>query len=104
MKKKIRKPVGQRLSPVLEEIEDMLWEFELFCPGIRPKYTTEGFRASIKIFASGLLDKMWIYEDKNKVPLKDRKRCAEKAGQDIRKIVKKYTGIDNYDLYNKKKK
>ena len=49
--------IGEKLSPVLVEIEDTLWEFEYDYPQIRPEYTTEGFRATCKIFMSAMMDK-----------------------------------------------
>lgn len=41
--------IGKKLSPVLEEMEATLWEYEAF-NGAKPNYTLEGFRASTKIF------------------------------------------------------
>ena len=46
--------IGKKLSPVLEEMEATLWEYEAF-NGAKPNYTLEGFRASTKIFMSALL-------------------------------------------------
>jgi hypothetical protein len=96
MKHKI---IGQKLSPVLTEIEDALWDFEYNCSNQQPKYTTEGFRASIKIFMSALLDKMWDYQEEKNVSQKSREKQAKKAGEDIRKFIKQFTGIDSHDLY-----
>lgn len=50
--------IGKKLSPVLEEMEATLWEYEAF-NGAKPNYTLEGFRASTKIFMSALLDKFF---------------------------------------------
>lgn len=47
--------IGKKLSPVLEEMETTLWEYEAF-NGAKPNYTLEGFRASTKIFMSALVD------------------------------------------------
>ena len=35
--------IGKKLSPVLEEMEATLWEYEAF-NGAKPNYTLEGFR------------------------------------------------------------
>jgi hypothetical protein len=50
--------IGKKLSPVLEEMETTLWEYEAF-NGAKPNYTLEGFRASTKIFMSALVDKFF---------------------------------------------
>jgi hypothetical protein len=95
---------GEKISPILEEIEDTLWEFESNYPTIPHKFTTMGFRAAIKIFMACLMDKMWIKQEKEKVDFKIRLDLAEQAGKDIRALVKKYTDIDSHDLYKVKKK
>lgn len=43
--------IGKALSPVLEEIERKLWQFETN-GGDKPNYDLAGFRASMKIFMS----------------------------------------------------
>jgi hypothetical protein len=97
------KTLGQKISPVLNEIEDALWDKEFNLPNQPHKYTTEGFRSSIKIFMSAILDKMWDYQNKKKVPQKVKEKQARKAGKEIRKFIKQYTGIDSHDLYKHEK-
>lgn len=50
--------IGKKINPILVEIEETLWEFESNYP-TKPEYNIDGFRASIKIFMSALMDKMW---------------------------------------------
>lgn len=50
--------IGKNISPILEEIEKTLWEFEINNQ-IKPEYTIEGFRGAVKIFMSVIIDKMW---------------------------------------------
>ena len=95
--------IGKKLSPILTEIENALWEFEYNRPNERPKYSAEGFRGAIKIFMSALLDKMYQYQDENSLPLKWRTKMAEKAGKEIKKLVAEYTGINTHNLYKKTK-
>jgi hypothetical protein len=90
--------IGQKLSPILEEVEGELWEFEAN-RGIKPEYTNEGFRAATKIFMSVVLDKMWELQESENIPIEDRSNMATKAGEDIRQLVKNYTNIDCHDLY-----
>ena len=91
--------IGQKLSDILSEIEETLWEFEFNHPDQKPNYTTEGFRASIKIFMSALLDKMWELQSDEHMDIDTRMKMAEKAGHEIRKIVKIYTDIDTHQLF-----
>ena len=88
--------IGKKLSPVLEEMEATLWEYEAF-NGAKPNYTLEGFRASTKIFMSALLDKA------EGVSQEDTLKAVEKLGQDVRALVFNATGIDTHLLYNRTK-
>jgi hypothetical protein len=54
--------IGKKLSPILSEIESALIEFEINVAR-PPEYTDEGFRASVKIFLSVMLDKMWKLQE-----------------------------------------
>ena len=90
--------IGQKLSPILEEIEMTLLEFEAN-RGIKPEYTIEGFRAGIKIFMSVMVDKIFELQENENMTLEDRLKMVEKVGGEIRKIVKVYTDIDTHELY-----
>jgi len=96
------KPIGTELSPMLIEIEDLIWDFEYDNPKEQGKYSKEGFRGAIKIFMSALLDKMWDFQEENKISQEDRIKKAEEAGQIVRLFIKSYTGIDSIDLYKNK--
>ena len=89
--------IGQKISPILVEIEDALWEFDL--TGQKPDYTTDGFRAAIKIFMSVLMDKIWELQQDEKIDMKDRINMVQKAGEDVRELIKTYTDIDCHKLY-----
>lgn len=90
--------IGKSLSPILEEIEHTLWEYELN-NGQKPNYTIQGFRASVKIFMSTLLDKSWELQENENISSEDRMKMAESIGTEIRKLIKTYTDIDTVDLY-----
>lgn len=92
--------IGQQISPLLETIEDALWEHD-FRNGKPPEYTIGGFRASIRIFASALIDQLWNLQEKEGIDMEDREAMSEKCGQEIRKLVKTFTDIDTHDLYKK---
>ena len=90
--------IGHKLSPVLCEIESALWEFEEQELG-NPKFTKEGFRAILKIFMCGIMDKMWEMQLAEEIDMNIRGEMARKCGEEIRKIVKVYTGIETINLY-----
>lgn len=94
--------IGKRISPILEEIESTLWEFEAN-RGIKPEYTIEGFRAATKIFMSVLMDKIWELQQDEKIEMQDRINMVTKAGEEVRALVKRYTDIDCHELYKNKK-
>lgn len=87
--------VGTKLSPILSEIENTLLENY----GAKPNFTDEGFIAGIYIFQSVLLDKMFELQEIENIDLDIRCDMAQKCGEEIRQIVKKYCDIDTHDLY-----
>jgi hypothetical protein len=90
--------IGKKLSPILSEIESTLMEFEINVAK-PPEYTDEGFRASVRIFLSAMLDKMWKLQEDEGIDINTRADMAEKLGSEIRNIVRVYTNIDTHDLY-----
>lgn len=87
--------LGKKLSPILEEIENTLLEnYEQ-----KPEFTDEGFRASIFIFQSAVLDKMWELQEKENLPIQIREEMAIKCGESIRSLIKTFTDIDTFDIY-----
>lgn len=93
--------IGQKLSPILVEIEDTLWEFETF-NGQKPNYTMDGFRAAIKIFMSVVMDKIWELQEIENIDMEDRINMANNVGEEIRNLIKTYTDIDCHKLYEQK--
>ena len=96
--KKVESKLGEKLSPYLIKIEKIIWENDLAKVGA-PNYSNEGFRASIKIFMSILLDKMFELQHNENMSIEDKSNMCRKAGEDLRKLVKTYTGIDTYNMY-----
>jgi len=93
--------IGEKLSPVLAEIEAALWEFEAEV-GIKPEFSDEGFKAGVKIFMSVMMDKLYTLQSKENMPMEDRGNMAMKLGMDIRKLIKTYTDIDTHEMYENK--
>jgi hypothetical protein len=87
--------IGERLSPILLEIENTL--LESF--GVKPNFNKEGFRAAVFIFQSVLMDAMFALQESENMGLEEREKMAETCGVEIRKLVKNFTNIDTHDLY-----
>lgn len=90
--------IGQKISPILVEIEDTLWEHEARQGG-KPEFTIDGLRAAAKIMMAVLMDKMYEMQEKEGMPQKERENMAEAAGKEFRKYIKTYTKIDTHELY-----
>lgn len=94
--------IGKKLSPVLEEIEATLWEFEAN-DGSKPNYSFEGFRASAKIFMSALVDKFFEKQQAEGANPADTLRAVGKIGDDIRALIFEATGLDTALFYDRTK-
>lgn len=97
----MNKTIGERLSPILEEIEMTLIEFEANINS-QPKFTDKALRSATKIFMAVVLDEMFELQFNEGMAIEDRCNMAQKCGEEIRKIIKTYTGKDTFDFYQKK--
>ena len=61
--------IGQKLSPILSEIEDTLLEHAVNNGG-KPDFTEEAVSASIIIFSTVMQDKMWEMQEAENMPIK----------------------------------
>lgn len=92
----MKSTLGEKLTPILEEIEGTLWEHQFAGMG-KPNFSDTALRAAAFIFASVMLDKMWELMEKEGI--EDRDTMGFKMVEDLRKLVKTYTGIDTKELY-----
>ena len=89
---------------MLVDIEDILSDIEGFIleyqdsVGTQYNFSNDTFRAAICIFMAVLMDKMWNLQENEELDPEDRLNMAKKAGQEIRRLIKTYTGIDSHDL------
>jgi len=90
--------IGKKIQPILKEIEDTLWEFEAHS-GEKPNFPEESLASATKIFMSVMMDKLYELNIKEEMDLETSSAMAEKCGEDIRKIIKVYTGKDSHDFY-----
>lgn len=91
--------IGEKISPILVEIEGALFDFNVSI-GTRFGFTDDGFRAAIKIFMDVMLDKMWSLQCNEKIDMEDRCKMANKLGQELHKLIKIYTDVDTKKIYD----
>ena len=92
--------LGREISPILNNIEEILWETEAAELGL-PEFTNEGFRSATKIFMAALMEQIYKKARKEKTDQKSIELVAEMTGKEIRKIILSTTGINPPDWYDK---
>lgn len=81
-----------RLESLASEILDNIEE--------KPNFDNRTFMNCVIIFQSGLMDKMYDNQDYYKMNIDERYKMAEKCGNDLRKLIHTYTGLDTHELEN----
>lgn len=66
--------------------------------GGKPNYSDADFFACIYIFHTAILDKMFDLQSSEGMSMDDKCKMAETCGEELRKFVKVYTGLDTYEL------
>ena len=90
--------LGKKLSPILEELELLLIEHEANNQ-TKPNFPETSLRSVTKIFSSVVMDIMFNLQDEENLIIEDRCNMATKFGEDLRKIIKTYTGKDTHNFY-----
>jgi len=71
--------------------------------GEKPNYSNFDFFSAIVIFQTALMDKMFENQDYDKMDMDDRLNMAYKCGEDLRKLIHTYTGLDTHNFDDFKK-
>lgn len=87
--------LGQKINPILIEIENTLWESN----GMKPEFPDESLRAATKIFMEVILDKTFDLQNNENMDMEDRLNMAQRIGEDLRKLIKTYADVDSHDFY-----
>lgn len=64
----------------------------------KPNYTKREFMNSLIIFQTALMDKLWDNQDFDNMDMMDRCNMAIKCGEDLRKLIHTYTGLDTHNF------
>ena len=90
---------GEKLGPVLKEIEDSILEHRDMYPGEPCGYSNDAFRAAISIFLDVAVEKMWEYQERLDMPMESRLEVADKFLDDFRLFIFKYCDIATEKLF-----
>ena len=101
VKFKTMKSLGEKLEPILIELEGILGEHDILAL-TKPNYTDDGFRAVTRLFLHVLLDKMYSLQDIDGMSIDQRCDMANKCGGEFRKLIKTYCDIDTFELFKQK--
>lgn len=87
-------------EPILKEIASGLLE----TAETKPNFSDDAFLDSILIFQTVFMDKVYDCQEYDKMEHKQRLEMVNSAGNNLRELIKTYTGIDTIELvenYNK---
>jgi len=66
--------------------------------GLKPNLSKRDFFNSLLIFQNALMDKLFDLQDYDNLELLQREKMATKCGEDLRKFIHTYTGLDTHKL------
>ena len=72
---------GEKLAPILKDIETAIWEHNANFEGERPLYPDEAMRSAACIFIDVLIDRMFAKQEKDGKPLKAREQEVTSVGR-----------------------
>lgn len=64
----------------------------------KPNYSNRDFINATIIFQTALMDKMFDNQDYDNMSIEDRFNMAESCGNELRKLIHTYTGLDTHDV------
>jgi len=85
---------GEKMTPILSEIEDAILERKVALPQDRPLYGDDAITAAMTIFSDVLLDKAFIYWLRLGLPFDAMILNAERMGEELRLMVLRYADYD----------
>ena len=89
---------GEKMAPILEELETAVWEHNANFEGERPMYPDSAIRSAACIFVDVMMDRMYAEQERKDIPIEVRELQAETAGSVIRQMVLRFTGLDTHEL------
>lgn len=81
-------------EPILRELSMGLLEVA----EIKPNYSNDALLDVTLIFQSVFMDKLFDNQDYDDMSMEDRMKMVQSAGEELRKLIHTYTGLDTYEL------
>jgi len=66
----------------------------------KPNFTNRDFMNATIIFQHALMDKAYDLMTEEQLHIDDQISMAEACGQELRRLIKTYTGLDTHDVEN----
>ena len=64
----------------------------------KPNYTNRDFINCVIIFQNAIMDKMYDLQESEQMSIEDRVNMAGKCGEELRKLIHTFTGLDTHDI------
>lgn len=64
----------------------------------KPNYSNRDFMNAVIIFQTALMDKMWDNQTFDNMETEDRLKMAVRCGEELRKFIFIYTGLDTHNF------
>jgi hypothetical protein len=90
--------IGTQITPILLAIEQTLYEQRALNPNLHPKYPDEAITAAAKIMSDVIMSHMWELQEAEKISQVDRENMAVACGNELRLLIRKYTGKDTREI------
>ena len=84
-------------EPILEAIAKGLLEVA----EIKPNFTDNALLNATLIFESVFMDKVFDCMQGDGISQEDQLKMVQSAGEELRKLIHTYTGLDTHELVNK---
>lgn len=84
--------------PLLTELEKSVWKFEE--SGELAGWDRNSLRATSKLFFANLLELQWNRYSEKVVSENTKLKAAKSLASDMRRLIRKATGIDSRNLYS----
>lgn len=84
-------------EPILEHIATRLLEVA----EIKPNYSDNALLNATFIFQSVFMDKVFDCMERDGISHEDQLKMVKSAGEEIRKLIHTYTGLDTHELAKK---
>jgi len=69
---------------------------------IKPNYSDKALLNVTLIFQSVFMDKVFDCMQRDGIPYEDQLKMVQSAGEEIRRVIHTYTGLDTFELVKQK--